>query len=488
MILFDRDHWQEILEALAKNKLRTLLTAFGVFWGIFLLVVLLGAGNGIQNGVLRQFGGVATNSFFVWGGSTSRPWAGLKAGRWVMFDNDDTAAIRREVPEVGILAPRASRGMPNVVRGTKLNTFRVLGDEPAIFGIESLRIVRGRFLNELDLAEARKVAVIGSRPREVLFEPGEDPLGEAIEIGGVSFKVIGVFESRQLGGSAEWQQQTIYVPSTYQQAFNYRDRVGYYAATAAPGVPAPRRRRSCRGAPAQGHRSRPTTAGRSAATTSRRSSGRSRAFFTGIHALMWLVGLGTAAGAIGVSNIMLIVARADAGDRDPPRGGRRPRLGDGADRRRGGDLTAPRRPARARHRHRRGRAGRRAAARRGHQRRPADVPEPRSSRAMPWCALTVLVAAGALAGVAPAQRAIAVPPSSPCARSDHEEALRHPVRPRLPRRPRGSGTSSTAGPHKPPVVYRVETPVRTTILEEGGRHRRRRPRQEVAIAAGLRHP
>lgn len=413
MILFDRDHWQEILEALAKNKLRTLLTAFGVFWGIFLLVVLLGAGNGIQNGVLRQFGGVATNSFFVWGGSTSRPWAGLKAGRWVMFDNDDTAAIRREVPEVGILAPRASRGMPNVVRGTKLNTFRVLGDEPAIFGIESLRIVRGRFLNELDLAEARKVAVIGSRPREVLFEPGEEPIGEAIEIGGVSFKVIGVFESRQLGGSAEWQQQTIYVPlSTYQQAFNYRDRVGYYAATAAPGVSAAAAQEKVAALLRKRHRVAPDDRRAVGGYDIEEEFRKVQGLFTGIHALMWLVGLGTlAAGAIGVSNIMLIVVR----ERTPEIGIRRAvgavpvwvmaqivveaviltalagllglAAGIGVV-----ELVAALLPA--------------AGTGGGPQMFQNPGVEPGDALR----ALTVLVAAGALAGVAPAQRAIAVPP------------------------------------------------------------------------------
>ena len=107
MTLFDPDHWQEIFEALAKNRLRTLLTAFGVFWGIFLLVILLASGNGLHNGVMAGFSNVATNSFFVWGMRTSKPFKGLQAGRSVEFTNEDTEAIRREVAR----SPCSRKGM-----------------------------------------------------------------------------------------------------------------------------------------------------------------------------------------------------------------------------------------------------------------------------------------------------------------------------------------------------------------------------------------
>lgn len=315
MNLFDLDHWQEILEALAKNKLRTFLTAFGVFWGIFLLVVLLGSGTGLQNGAMQGFGATATNSFFVWGQRTSRPHAGLQAGRRVEFTNEDTAAIRREVPEVEIVSPRASlggfRGASTITRGTKTGSFTVMGDQPEIFRIQSLKLVQGRFLNALDLAEGRKVAVIGTRPLEVLFAPGEVPLDQAIEINGVWFKVIGVFQSRQSGGMAERDQQTIFVPlSTFQQAFNFRDRVGFYAVTAAPGVSAAVAQERVTALLQKRHRIAPDDRRAIGGFNLEEQFRKFQGLFAGIRILMWLVGIGTlAAGAIGVSNIMLIIVR-----------------------------------------------------------------------------------------------------------------------------------------------------------------------------------
>jgi putative ABC transport system permease protein len=315
MSLFDLDHWQEIGHALAKNRLRTFLTAFGVFWGIFLLVVLLGSGNGLTNGVMAGFEGTATNSFFCWGMRTSKPFAGLPAGRSIDFTDEDTAEIRRQVPDAAVVAPRLQRGgwRGGVVarRGGETGSFSVMGDHPEIFEIQSVRVEKGRLLGRLDIAEARKVAVIGTRVLEVLFPGGEDPIGDAIEINGVWFKVIGVFGSRNTGGQADRDAQTIYIPfTTFQNSFNAAGEVHWYAVTAAPGAAVEKVEEQVLTLLRTRHK---------VAADDRRGIGsfnlaeefaKIQGLFAGIRLLMWIVGLGTlTAGAIGVSNIMLIVVR-----------------------------------------------------------------------------------------------------------------------------------------------------------------------------------
>lgn len=313
--MFDLDHWQEIWTALAKNRLRTFLTAFGVFWGIFLLVVLLGSGNGLRNGIDSGFTGVATNSFFCWGMRTSKPYAGLPAGREIGFTNADTEAIRRQVPEAKVVAPRLQlggwRGGAKVVRGSHTGGYSVYGDMPEILTIESLAVGRGRFLNRLDVEGQRKVAVIGRRVEETLFDRGEDPIGAGIEINGVRFTVIGTFRSRQTGGNEEESAETILVPfSTFQQAFNAANEVHWFAVTSADGVPASAAEAKVLDLLRVRHKVAPDDRRGIGSFNLEEEFDKVQGLFAGIRLLMWIVGIGTlAAGAIGVSNIMLIIVR-----------------------------------------------------------------------------------------------------------------------------------------------------------------------------------
>ena len=313
--MFDLDNWYEIYSSLAKNRLRTALTAFGVFWGIFMLMLLLGSGRGLENGINSDFTGSATNSFYVWTQRTSKPYRGLPAGRRFRFSNRDTEAIRREIPEAAVIAPRNQlggfRGGNNVTRGVKSGAFNVMGDYPEIMDIQPIKILQGRFLNDNDLEESRKVAVIGERVLDVLFEGGEDPIGDYVRINGVYFKVIGVFGPRSKGEQAIRDAETIYAPfTTFQRAFNFGDELGWYAITSLPEHSAAAVEEKVLALLRSRHRVHPDDTRALGSWNTEEEFRKIQGLFAGIRMLIWIVGVGTlAAGVIGVSNIMLIVVK-----------------------------------------------------------------------------------------------------------------------------------------------------------------------------------
>lgn len=315
MGFFDLDHWTEIYAALSKNRLRTALTAFGVFWGIFMLMVLLGSGEGLRNGITAGFSGSAANAFYMWTQRTTRPYRGLPPGRAFDFDNADVAAIRQEVPEADVIAPMNQlggfRGGNNVVRGLKSGGFQVMGVYPEVRRIDYMKIPEGRFVNPIDLEQGRKVAVLGSRVREVLFEEDEEAIGETIRINGVTFKVVGIFEPLATGEFGMREAEKIYTPFTsFQRAFNYGDEVGWFAITARSDVPASEVEERVAALLRQRHRIHPDDQRAIGSWNQEEEFRKVQGLFGGIRTLVWLVGIGTlAAGVIGVSNIMLIVVR-----------------------------------------------------------------------------------------------------------------------------------------------------------------------------------
>lgn len=313
--LLDLDHWQEIRVALLRNRARTALTAFGVFWGIFLLMVMLGSGSGLKKGVLKGFADGATNSFFLWTQRTQKPYAGMPAGRGIRLTNADVEAIREKVPEAEVVAPRNQLrgfgGGNNVSRGRRTGAFSVMGDYPEIRRVQPLRIEAGRFLNPIDVEESRKVAVIGTRVRELLFSRGEEPIGDSIVIGGVYFQVVGIFASPRTGENAERDAQTIFVPfTTFQRAFNYGDRVGWMAIISRPDVPASVAEEKVLSLLRSRHKVAPDDLRAFGHFNLEEEFAKIQGLFSGIRLLVWIVGVGTlAAGVIGVSNIMLIIVR-----------------------------------------------------------------------------------------------------------------------------------------------------------------------------------
>ncbi|MCL6216810.1 ABC transporter permease [Zunongwangia pacifica] len=236
--MFSRDRWDEIIEALTANWFRTLLTAFGVLWGIFILVILLAAGKGLENGIKQGFSGMATNSMFMWSQNISKPYKGLPKGRRYNFKLGDVEAIKQTVPGLEIVSPRNQLGgfggANNVVRGLNSGAYNVYGDYPEIIRQQPMDITSGRFINYSDIKDNRKVAVIGEGVRTGLYDIKEEVLGTYIKINGVNFMVIGTYKKNGSGGgNAEEMQKEIFVPFTaFSQAFNMGDVVGWMAITA----------------------------------------------------------------------------------------------------------------------------------------------------------------------------------------------------------------------------------------------------------------
>jgi putative ABC transport system permease protein len=236
--MFDRENWNEILEALTANTFRTLLTAFGVFWGIFILVILLAASNGLENGVKKGFDGIATNTMFMWTQTTSKPYKGLPKTRRYDFKNSDVDALKQKFPDLLYVSPRNQlgdfNGVSNVVRGTKTGAYTIYGDYPELIKQEQMDIVKGRFVNQQDILLKRKVTIIGQGVINELYKNAEEVIGTYIKINGVNFMVVGVYKSKgQNNGNAESAQKNIFIPfTTFQQAFNFGDKVGWMALTA----------------------------------------------------------------------------------------------------------------------------------------------------------------------------------------------------------------------------------------------------------------
>ena len=315
--MFDRDRWQEIFHTLKQNKLRTFMTAFGVFWGIFMLIIMLGSGAGLENGVSSGMGDFATNSVFMWPQRTTMPYKGFPRGRNFDFKNDDIQALRDNIPEIKYLAPKiqgwsSGDGSNNTIRNNKTGAFSILGEYPEWNNIDPMQLLEGRFINDYDIEDKRKVAVIGTRVKEVLFDPDEDPLGEYIQIQGVYFQVVGVFKplntNISFGGEKE---QSIYIPfTTLQKTYNYGDHVSWFSITSQDNVSASVVEEKALKLMASRHNIHPEDKEAFGHFNLEEEFKQMNGLFTGISGLIWIVGIGTLiAGVIGISNIMLVIVK-----------------------------------------------------------------------------------------------------------------------------------------------------------------------------------
>ncbi len=313
--MFDLDNWIEIGSTLRRNALRTALTAVGVFWGVLMLIVMVGFGNGLQGGVQNDMAGLATNSLYVWGERTALPFAGLSPGRYVNLTRADALALEHEIPQIDAVAPRVSLGGRGggdlVTRGDRSGTFNVSGDVPAYIRIQPENIVLGRFLNELDVEHHRKVVVIGNRVAEVLFPNIADPLGQTIRIKGSEFLVIGLFRPMASGDRGDRMGNTIHVPlTTFQQSLRPEPWVNNLAVLMRDGAQSEDVERRIREILAKRHRFSSEDKQAVGTWNAQKEFTKIGGLFTGISLLIWFVGVITLlAGIIGVSNIMMISVR-----------------------------------------------------------------------------------------------------------------------------------------------------------------------------------
>jgi putative ABC transport system permease protein len=295
--------------------LRTFFTAFGVFWGIFMLVIMLGSGNGLSNSVEVGFGDMATNSVFMWTHRTSMPYKGFPRGRYYNFSNDDVEALKNSIPEIDVVAPRlqgwGGNGNNNVVRGLRTGAFTIQGDYPEFNKIDPVHMIDGRFINKLDLINLRKVAVIGLKVQNELFEPGENPIGQYIRIQGVYFKVVGIFGSKRTNQQADHENQVIFIPfTTLQKTYNYGDIVGWFSITSRGDVPVSIVEEKAKTLLASRHSIHPDDERAIGSFNLEEEYNKMTGLFMGIDILIWIVGIGTLfAGVVGVSNIMLIIVK-----------------------------------------------------------------------------------------------------------------------------------------------------------------------------------
>ena len=307
--MFDVDVWQEIFSTIKKNKLRTFLTGFSVAWGIFMLMILLGSGNGLQNGVKEQFADNSVNIMWMWTGETSMPYHGLKEGRPIKFKNDDYTFLKEKSEDLEMVSSRFY--LPGNIMYTYKNeygSFETSSCHPALKEMEKVVIVSGRFINDLDMTDFRKVIVIGENIRKALFKD-EDPMGKYVKLNNVPFKVVGVsFDKKRQN------ERTAYIPvTTAQRIFNGADRVHTFAVTT-------KMVKTVEEAEAITEKVRQDMALRhNFDPKDKRAMGsfnmlteyiRTMKIFQAIKIFVWIIGIGTLiAGIVGVSNIMLILVK-----------------------------------------------------------------------------------------------------------------------------------------------------------------------------------
>lgn len=305
--LFDRDTWQEIYGSIRKNKIRTAITIIGVMWGIFLLVVLLGAARGMENNFNKLFGDFATNSVFVWGQTTSMPFKGFQEGREMQLRLSDARYIESEVDGVEFVVPR-NQTQSLLVRGVKSTTLGIFGDFPLLDKVQKKHLENGRFINQNDINDNKKVCVLEFDTYKQLFDVGEDPIGQLIKINGINFEVVGMYKNKsQMGGPGGG----LHIPfTTFQQIYNRGDRIGWLMLTAKPSVDILQFEKDVKLLLRNLHSAHPEDVRAFGSFNLGTEIEKVTGFLTGMQFLTWFVGIATLiAGVFAIGNILLITVK-----------------------------------------------------------------------------------------------------------------------------------------------------------------------------------
>ena len=308
---FDIDTYREILDTLTRNKTRSFLTGFGVFWGVFMLVVLIGGGDGLEELLSKNFQGFATNSAFTFAQPTTKPYEGFRKGRQWNMTYRDVERLRAHVPELDIVTPLVTEWGKTFVAGDKKFVGNVKGIYPEYAKVEEPTILYGRYLNDMDIAGDRKVCVIGKKVYKTLFPNGGDPCGQLVRVDSLYFNVVGVDYSpgnMNINGNV---QESVTIPLTImQRVYNLGDVVHIICVTGKPGVTMGKLAQPLREVIGRAHRVDPTDEKAISVFNTEVMYGMVESLFKGVNFLIWLVGIGTLlAGGIGVSNIMMVTVR-----------------------------------------------------------------------------------------------------------------------------------------------------------------------------------
>lgn len=311
-IRIDSDQWGEIYDSLTRNKTRTFLTAFGVFWGIFMLVLLMGGGKGLESMLAENFAGFATNSGFVGSSRTSEPYKGFRKGRWWSMDIDDVERIRQSVSEVDIVTPLISKWGCTAMNDSKQMSVTVKGIHPEYDVIENPEIKFGRSINKVDISLGRKVCILGSRIVEELYIGDDNPCGKFIQIDGVFYKIVGISGKGSGGMSINGNPETsVIIPfTTIQKAYSRGKNIDLLCFTARKGYNISEVQGKVETILKHAHSISPTDTQAVMKVNAEAIFNMIDSLFNGVSILVWLIGLGTLiSGAIGVSNIMVVTVK-----------------------------------------------------------------------------------------------------------------------------------------------------------------------------------
>jgi len=310
--MFDFDNYKEIWQTISRNKSRSILTGFGVFWGVFMFIAMMGIGRGFENGFSQGIKGISPNSMVVFTGLTSIEYKGFNSGRSWDMDNSDVEMLRDNLPEIEYISGMVFTGADApTTYGDKNGNYFVRGNNEEYYKIDPQPIVFGRFFNHIDVVEKRKVCIIGLKVYQELFDPDEDPIGKRIAVNGVYYSVVGVVnpsKNMNFGGDGA---STIFIPSTtVQQVYNMGSDIHVVMFVAGDKVDIKKLEVKVKDLLKAKHNIAPNDEAAAQSFNLQQIFLMFRYLFLGINILVWIVGMGTLlAGVVGVSNIMLVSIR-----------------------------------------------------------------------------------------------------------------------------------------------------------------------------------
>ena len=309
--LLDSDQWEEIFDSLTRNKARTFLTAFGIFWGVFMLILLMGGGKGLETMLSSNFAGSASNSGFMISNQTTVAYHGFSKGRYWNIKLQDAASLKNNIPEIDIATPTVRYWGASAKYNNKSSRVGLIGEYTDFAVVDNPRIIKGRALNDVDVLQSRKVCVIGTKIMNELFPNGENPCGKFIDVNNIYYQIVGVSGKKggiNVGSSPE---STVHLPyTTMQNLYNKGDNVDILCLTAKSNHKMSDVQYKVEQYLKRVHDISPDDTQALMKINTEAIYSMIDNLFTGISILVWMIGLGTLlSGAIGVSNIMIVTVK-----------------------------------------------------------------------------------------------------------------------------------------------------------------------------------